>query len=270
MSDEVVIIKRYCPPGVKEIIGAGTFSFIGVVDEFTVFKYPLVPNDGMEQLEIERKLLEIVCPHPHIIQLKGYSEAGIYLERATNGSLAEYLLESGRPSSSISTLQRISWCREAAEAIAHIHSRRVLHCNISPSNLLLDQDLHIKLADFQGALLSEAGEILLEGAAGDSTRYCLPRENTCIPELRADMFALGSTIYFIMMGYEVFANVNSEDEIEESFAQKLFPRDTRACGAVALKCWMQQYGSADEAVVDLEAIETAWKDNVVDEEPMVV
>lgn len=37
-----------------------------------------------------------------------------------------------------------------------------------------------------------------------------------------------------MMGYEVFSDVNSDDEDEERFAKKLFPRDTRACGAVAL------------------------------------
>ena len=126
MSDEmdVVIIKQYFPPGVKEIIGTGTFSYIGVVDESTVLKYPHVVGQDLEQQEIEIKLLEQVCPHPRIIQLKGHSESGIYLERATNGSLADYLLEPDRPPSSISTQQRVSWCREAAEAVAHIHSRR--------------------------------------------------------------------------------------------------------------------------------------------------
>jgi serine/threonine protein kinase len=259
MSDEIVIIKHYYPPGVKEIIGAGTFSFIGAVDESTVLKYPLVSGDDMGQLEIERKLLEHVCPHPRIIQIKGYSETGIYLERAVNGSLAEYILEPSLPPPLLSIQQQVSWCREAAEAVAHIHSRRVLHCNISPSNLLLDQDLHIKLADFQGALLSEDGEILLEGAAGESTRYCLPRDNTCIPELQADMFALGSTMYFIMMGHEVFPDLVSDREVEERFKKKMFPQDTRACSAVTLKCWMQQYNSADEAVVDLKAIETSLR-----------
>jgi len=52
---------------------------------------------------------------------------------------------------------------------------------------------------------------------------------------------------------------------KERFAKKLFPHDTHACGAVTLKCRMQQYGSADEAVVDLKVIETVLGDNVVDE-----
>jgi len=272
MSDEmeVVIIKHYCPPGVKGIIGTGAFSFIGAVNDSTVLKYPHVSGQDMGQLEIERKLLEIVCPHPRIIQLKGYSEMGIYLERATNGSLAEYLLESDIPPSLIPTHQRVSWCLEAAEAVAHIHSRRVIHCNVSPSNLLLDQDLHVKLADFQGALLSEGGDILLEGAAGDSTRYCLPREDICIPEFQADIFALGSTIYFIMMGHEVFSHIASDEEVEEKFVKKLFPQDTRACGAVTLKCWMQEYSSAKEAVVDLKAIEMMLSDQAVGKEPMAI
>lgn len=71
---------------------------------------------------------------------------GLCLERAANGTNPYYLLESGNPTPS--TQQRLSWCREAAEAVAHVHSKRVLHCDIQPTNLL-DIELHLKLSDFQ-------------------------------------------------------------------------------------------------------------------------
>lgn len=69
----------------------------------------LKQNGGhMSRLEVERKLLSIVNLHTRIIQLKSFSDTGIYLERTVNGTLADYLLESGNPPPS--TQQRLSWC----------------------------------------------------------------------------------------------------------------------------------------------------------------
>ncbi len=69
---------------------------IGGVDDSTVFKYPFAPGGDMTRFATERKILEVIGPHPRIIGLRGFSEMGIYLERAVNGTVAHYLLESGR------------------------------------------------------------------------------------------------------------------------------------------------------------------------------
>ena len=129
MSDDtdIAVYRHYYPPGVKRVIASGSSAFIGEVDESTVIKYPLTPSGDMSRLEVERKLLEIVGPHHRIIGLKSFSDTGLYLERVVNETLAYYLLESGNPPPS--TQQRLSWCREAAEAVAHIHSLGVLHCD---------------------------------------------------------------------------------------------------------------------------------------------
>ncbi|SPQ23397.1 63e5e583-75b2-434a-b246-e5597a9f41a7 [Thermothielavioides terrestris] len=74
------------------------------------------------------------------------------LECAPNGTVAEYILESGKP---LSLPLRLAWCRETAEAVGWIHAHRALHCNIQSTNLLLDKDLHVKLSDLQDKLLAE-------------------------------------------------------------------------------------------------------------------
>lgn len=127
----------YFPPGVTEIIAMGSNTYIGEVDKSTVFKYPHAPGD-MTRLDMERKLLETIGPHERIISLKGSSDTGLYLERARNGNIGDYL--SGNPLASVK--QRLAWCREAAEAVTWIHSRRILHCDLHPWNLLFDEDLH--------------------------------------------------------------------------------------------------------------------------------
>lgn len=261
MSDDkgaITIYQHYCPPGVKRVLASGSSAFIGEVDDSTVFKYPLVPGGDMTRLEIESKLLSIIGPHKRIIRLKSFSDTGLYLERARNGSLANYMLESGQPAPSVK--QRLAWCRETAEAVAWTHARRVLHCDIQPTNLLLDQDLHVKLSDFQGRQLSENGEVLLDGWSSEPCRFSCPRDDPFDADVRTDIFALGCTIYFIMMGHAVFPDiVDGEDrwyeKVRDRFASQQFPQDQHACNVVTLKCWQKEYESAQEVVRDIESLE---------------
>jgi serine/threonine protein kinase len=47
----------------------------------------------------------------------------------------------------------LKWGWHVAEAVAYIHIKRVIHCDIGPGNLLLDKDLNVRVSDFQGRLL---------------------------------------------------------------------------------------------------------------------
>ena len=76
----------------------GTTAFIGEIDDSTVLKYPLSPNEfeKLAVLQAEKRMLEILGPHPYIIALKtpvpdndnDSTNNGIYLERAPHGSLS--------------------------------------------------------------------------------------------------------------------------------------------------------------------------------------
>ncbi|OAL45464.1 kinase-like protein [Pyrenochaeta sp. DS3sAY3a] len=253
----VTIYQQYCPPGVKRVLASGSSAFIGEIDDSTVFKYPLAPGGEMIRLEVEGKLLEIIGRHERIIGLKGFSETGLYLERALNGTVADYILTSDRPPS---LKQRLTWCREATEAVAWIHARRVLHCDIQPTNLLLDTELHIKLSDFQGKHLSENGEVVLDGWSSEPCRFYCPRDDPFDANIKTDLFALGCTIYFIIVGHAVFPDIiDGEDgwheKVEQRFASQQFPQDQHACSAVTLKCWQKEYETATEILRDIESLE---------------
>ena len=260
MSDKPVTYSQYYPPGVKRVLASGTSSWIGEVDETTVLKYPLdLEGKDRIRLEIERKILEAIGPHPRIIGLKGYTDIGMYLERATKGTLADYILNPDIPSPSI--LQRLSWCREIAEGLAHIHRKRALHCDLQPTNVLLDGDLHIKLSDFQGRLLSlDSEEVLLDGWSGEPCRFFCPRDDEFYANQKTDIFALGCTIYFIMMGHAVFPDISDNEDgwrekVEDRFANYQFPDDEHACCDITSKCFHQQYDSAEEIVQEIATVE---------------
>ncbi|KAK8071894.1 Serine threonine protein kinase [Apiospora saccharicola] len=259
MSDDqgAIVYQHYYPPGVKRVIASGSSAFIGEIDEYTVLKYPLSPTQATDRLEVEKKLLEIVGPHERILQLKGVSERGIYLERAINGNLADYLLDPDHLAPSIS--QRLSWCRQAAEAVAFVHSRNIIHCDIQPTNLLLNKELHLKLSDFQGKHLLD-GEILLDGWSSEPSKFYCPRADPFEASIKTDLFALGCTIYFIMMGHAVFPDIQEGEEgwhemVEERFTAQRFPQDEHLCGAITMKCWLKEYKSAEQLVRDLHSVE---------------
>ncbi|TID17517.1 serine/threonine protein kinase [Venturia nashicola] len=271
MSDVTTFMySRWHPQNVKRILATGSSAFVGEIDDHTVLKYPhaqvheeraLERQSRIEmeaRLDIESKILDVVCPHPRIIQKLGYSPGELYLQRGVNGTVADYLLESGKPPPSVQ--QRLSWCREAAEAVSHIHSRRVLHCDIQPTNLLLDEDLHIKLTDFQGKLLNADGTVDLFGGSGEPTRFCAPRDDPFDADIKTELFALGCTIYFIILGHAVYPDIIDgsagwHEKVEERFAKQEFPQDSHACSKVTAKCWLQQYNSAEEVVQEIAAIE---------------
>ncbi|KAM0440034.1 hypothetical protein ACHAPT_001136 [Fusarium lateritium] len=255
---EVVKYHHYCPPGVQRVLASGTSAFIGEVNNSTILKYPMEPGGDMTRLVLEHEILMIVGQHPGIIADKGFTEAGLYLERATNGTILEYLTDPDHASPSLQ--QRIVWCRQITEAVRHIHAKRVIHCDIQPTNILVDEELHLKLADFQGRHLSEDGEVVFDGWSSEPCRYFCPRDDECEASFSTDLFALGSTIYFIMMGHEVFPDIaygeaGWDEKVRSRFSAGIFPEDSHACVHITQRCWRQQYSSADEVLKDMRIIE---------------
>lgn len=162
-------VPRYYPPGAQEIIGRGSECLIGAIDEFTVLKYPCIPGN-YQSVQIEAQLLAVLGSHPHIIASKGLTEHGLLLQRASNGSLNDYI--ASQPF--IALDQKFMWCKQATEAISHCPKKRVIHCDISLRNLLLDTELNLLLADFQGMLKSADGDTLLDGLSRECSKSYQP------------------------------------------------------------------------------------------------
>ncbi|KAE8152355.1 kinase-like protein [Aspergillus avenaceus] len=251
---ETIIVREYLPPGVSRIIACGAGCFIGYIDESTVLKYPCVPNHKFlkteESLEVEAQILDTLGKHPRIIGSKGLNEHGLLLHYLPNGSLYDHV----NAHADIPLDQKLRWCRQAAEAVQYIHSKNVLHCDISLRNFLLDDDFNILLADFEGVLKSPDGYTLLDGLARNGVKAYPPSADCGCVNVKTDIFALGSAIYFIMMGHDVFPELNDvhdEEEIESRFRDGLFPTDTHLYCEISERCWKGYYTSAKEVLSDI-------------------
>lgn len=239
-------IEPWLPNGVSKIIAGGNTAMVGLLNDEVVLKYPMDRLDlsARKCLDIEDQILSALGDHKRIVKYLGKMGDGLLFQRAVNGDVRQYMADA-KPGTICNEL-RLKWSRQAAQAVEFIHSRGVIHCDIHPSNFLLDDQLNVLLCDFAGSLLGN-----LDGEAMESTRFFLPRDPLTTPTERTDLFALGSTMYWILAGHEPYDTL-SEDEVTACFVRNEFPNvDTIVRGRTILGCWEGRFSNAQEVVHEL-------------------
>lgn len=109
-------------------------------------------------------------------------------------------------------------------------------------------------------LKSPHGKTLLDGLSKECTKSFMSRSHGDFADVKTDIFALGSAIYFIMLGHEVFPELDTfnDDEDEQVallFSNGDFPTDDHACSTITDKCWRQAYESAEDIIQDISQIQ---------------
>jgi eukaryotic-like serine/threonine-protein kinase len=99
--------------------------------------------------------------------------------------------------------------REAADALEHAHRRGVIHRDVKPENILLEEG-HALVCDFGVArALDEAGaeKLTRTGFVVGTPAYMSPEQGTGEVEVdqRADIYALGCLLYEMLVGAPPFA-----------------------------------------------------------------
>jgi hypothetical protein len=114
------------------------------------------------------------------------------MEFMENGSL-EDLLRTHPPT----VHEAVALFREIAVALVHAHDKGILHCDLKPANILLDDDNKPRLADFgQSRLTNEMSPAL------GTLFYMAPEQAdlSAAPDARWDVYALGAVMYRMLTG----------------------------------------------------------------------
>ncbi|KAJ5528552.1 hypothetical protein N7527_001945 [Penicillium freii] len=252
------------PPGVEEVISRGS-CHVGRLNDKTVLKYASDFNDPnyLMSIKIEYRILQILGPHPRIVEPRGLAEDGLILKYYPNGTLRNYI--KNHPYETLD--RRLEWCKQIVDTLCFVHSRRVIHCDICLHNVLLDDKFDTVLADFQGLVISrETGMTMLDGLTRECAKSYMPRENIWSASYRTDLFALGSAIYHLINGHEVFPELDSFDDekiINARFINGEYPKNDYVAGHIVERCWRGGYESAVEILNEIVEIQSAMR--VVDE-----
>ncbi|MEO8623836.1 MAG: protein kinase [bacterium] len=161
----------------------------------------------------ERFLAEIrvtaSLQHPHILPLFDSGSADGLLWYAMPYVEGETLRACLARAGPLPVADAVRFAREIADALDHAHARGIVHRDVKPENVLL-QDGHALVADFGIALaLEEAGgeRITRTGLALGTPQYMAPEQAAGERALdaRVDVYALGAVLHEMIAGEPPFA-----------------------------------------------------------------
>ena len=134
--------------------------------------------------------------HPRIVALRDWGEDSecLYLvwDLVEGQSLAEWLRRPERPGDG--AMARIG--EDVFAALAHAHSRGVVHRDVKPGNILIDHDGRAQLSDFGVARLSGESGLTMTGGVVGTVAYMSPEQASGAPLGPAsDVYSASLVVY---------------------------------------------------------------------------
>lgn len=101
--------------------------------------------------------------------------------------------------------QRVALVDQVCAALAHAHQRLVVHADVKPANVLVDEQGRIRLVDFGiAAVLQSEPETSRQGALRCSPAWCAPEQLAGVaPTPAQDIFATGALLRRLLTGQRV-------------------------------------------------------------------
>lgn len=179
----------------------------------------LCKDEEVDEVSIKRFIREAKTAeqiqHPNIVRVYDIEEKGrfyyIIMEYVDGEGIASIVRRNGP----MTELEAIDVILQAAQGLACIHEANLIHRDIKPSNLMTTKDGIVKIADFGIVKKVKADNTVTSSDIVLGTpQFMAPEQikNEFI-DSRADMYALGSTFYFLVTNRHVFANNNGQIQL---------------------------------------------------------
>ena len=207
--------------------------------------------------------------HPNVVRAYDVDNEGdthyLVMEYVDGRDIQEIVNDEG----ALGYEQAADFIAQAARGLAYSHAERLVHRDVKPANLLVDQEGVVKILDLGLALFSEDESSSLtlqhnENVLGTAD-YLAPEQaiNSHDVDHRVDIYALGCTFYFTLTGHSPF----NEGTLAQRIArhQTQMPPDIREdrpdcprelvsiCVKMIQKKAEDRYQSCGEVVAALES-----------------
>jgi WD40 repeat protein/serine/threonine protein kinase len=203
-------------------IGKGAFAEVWKGWQTRTHKWVAVKvfiqKTGVNWLFLQREVERLIRldKHPHIVSLLDADLEGevpyYVMDYMEGGSLEQFV----DPKRAVEPARAALWMEEMAQALAYVHSKGMIHCDLKPANVLLDEEGHVRLADFgQSRIVTDSSSAL------GTLFYMAPEQAVTVkdgeplqPDVRWDVFGLGTTLWAIVTGRVPRGDEEARDALE--------------------------------------------------------
>ena len=165
----------------------------------------LRPDVGHPTQRIEREgRMAGGLSHPNIVSIfeRGHHNGRPYLVMP--------FVEGTAPGAPMSPRKAARVAREVALALAHAHSKGVIHRDVKPANIILDGSGRVHLTDFGLAIPGESQT--WRWAMSGTPEYASPEQvRGDSLDARTDIYSLGATLYHLLSGRPPFSGKDPEE-----------------------------------------------------------
>jgi serine/threonine protein kinase len=156
---------------------------------------------AVERFQREARAAARLSGHPHVVTIYDVGDHGgrpyIVMEHMDGGSLADVLRGGARPD----RREALTWLREAATALDAAHEQGIVHRDVKPGNLLLDERGRLAVGDFGIARVALEETLTATGQLLGTAAYISPEQISGRPATPAsDRYSLGVVAYQLLTG----------------------------------------------------------------------
>jgi eukaryotic-like serine/threonine-protein kinase len=242
----------------------GTDTVLGRTVAIKMLAPQFADDDGFVQRFRREAQAAASIGNPHIVSVFDTgSDDGLHyivMEYVEGKTLAEYLAGGGR----IMPDRAIDIAMDVCNALEAAHAQGVIHRDIKPGNIMLNERGEVKVADFGIARVTTTAETVAQTAAILGTAsYLSPEQAQGLPvDGRSDIYSLGCVLFEMVTGRPPFLGdspvaVASKQVLEQPIPpSRLNPDVTADLDAVILRALSKnpanRYRSAEEMRADLD------------------
>jgi serine/threonine-protein kinase len=200
------IIERIGRGGMAEVYR----GYHAALDRYVAIKllHPFLADDPEFKDRFENEARNVAkLRHPNIVQVYDfeYDEEGdsyyMVMEMINGPTLKDRLFDLEVNKGLVPLAESIRIIKSAAEALAYAHQRSMIHRDVKPANLMLDDDGRVVLTDFGIAKIVTGAQFTASGGMVGTPAYMAPEQGLGdAGDERSDIYSLGVILYQLVTG----------------------------------------------------------------------
>ena len=219
---------------ILELIGVGGMAYVykalchrlNRLVAIKILKEDLANDEEFQRRFYTESQAVAMLSHPNIVAVYDVSRSGsteyIVMELIEGITLKQYINRKGL----LNWKEALHFATQITKALAHAHSRGIIHRDIKPHNIMILKDGSVKVADFGIARLLSVQNTLTQEALG-SVHYISPEQAKGGQiDARSDIYSVGVVMYEMLTSRLPFVGDSAVAvAIQHISAIPLLPRD---------------------------------------------